>query len=231
MPKKTPEPLLYIQQPEIDFPEPDMQEIYMSKRTEGKSRWNKVVQTATNDSSEDAIQTEAEEDSSLLNEPLSGPSTDFNSLDETGEFPELTSSKEAEMDEEISKKNAQKTIDFEDDHHELQQIMAKYEMERQYETAPKPLTSKKKHTVSLKRVKGFKEMSMEEKLEYLMYIPKPLPPVPCIFTTGNRFIRGFLLSKMEHEIEIKTFDEKLLQIPISELKDIQMIGEKKTEEF
>lgn len=231
MPKKTPEPLLYIQQPEIDFPEPDMQEIYMSKRTEGKSRWNKVVPSATNASSEDVVQTEAVEDSSMLNEPLSGPSKELDSLAETGKLSDLTSSKEVKMNEEISKKNDQKTIDFEDDHHELQQIMAKYEMERQYETAPEPLTSKKKHTVSLNRVKGFKEMNIDEKLEYLMYFPKPLPPVPCIFTTGNRFIRGFLLSKMEAEIEIKTFDEKLLQIQISELKDIQMIGEKKSEEF
>ncbi|MBB6443563.1 CotO family spore coat protein [Bacillus benzoevorans] len=214
MPKKTPEPLLYIQQPEIDFPESDMQEIYMIKKTEGKSQMNNVVQTQKNGSLKDSAQTETEEDFSLQNEPLLEKLTGFkqDSLDKTEELPNLASPE---------------GMDLADGHLELQQIIANYELERRYETESKPLSSKKRHTVSLKRVKSFKEMDMEEKLEYLEHFPKQLPPAPCIFTTGNRFIRGFLLSKMEHEIEIKTFDEKALQISISELKDIQMIGEEK----
>ena len=109
------------------------------------------------------------------------------------------------------------------DHYALQDMIAQYEMKRQFENESRPL-SKKNHTISLNKAKTFKEMAINEKLEYLIRFPKQLPPVPCIFATRNRSIRGFLVSNNERKIDIKTFDEKILSISILELKDIQMIG-------
>lgn len=207
MPKKTPAPLLYIRQPEMKFPKPDMQEIYKISKSHWQKGLNHFDEAPANNSPSEVIQKEAADDSSMQQESLSVKNIDLN---------------QAAID-------TVEEADRADDRDELQEIMVKYELERQYTTIT-PQSSENEQMVSLKRIKGFKEMSMEEKLDYLVDFPKALPPVPCIFSIGNRFIRGYLLSKMNHEIEIKTFDDKQLHISISELKDIQLIGEKQSED-
>ncbi|KON89402.1 hypothetical protein AF332_23035 [Sporosarcina globispora] len=83
-------------------------------------------------------------------------------------------------------------------------------------------TEKRKPTFN--RVKSFKEMGTLERLDYLIDFPKQLPPIPCIFETGEKAIRGFLVSKNEESVEVKLFDESTEQISLQSLQAIKMIG-------
>lgn len=77
---------------------------------------------------------------------------------------------------------------------------------------------------SFQRVKSFKEMSIMERLQYLMDFPKQLPPVPCLFITNENTVKGFLNDQLNEFIEIKLLNGKTMKISIGELDDIKMIG-------
>ena len=103
----------------------------------------------------------------------------------------------------------------------VQEVIDQYHEENPNEgKAP----TSKQHSYSFKRVKSFKEMSTTEKLNYLVHFPKLLPPVPCIFVTGNSSVRGFLVNRTEDSVEVKQFNEKILHIPIEKITDIKLIG-------
>ena len=53
------------------------------------------------------------------------------------------------------------------------------------------------------RVKGFKEMNLIERLEYLANFPKALPPVPCVYYTEEKNYQGYLVEYNEQEITIR----------------------------
>ncbi|MDF2039323.1 CotO family spore coat protein [Cytobacillus oceanisediminis] len=81
-----------------------------------------------------------------------------------------------------------------------------------------------KRKPSFNRVRSFKEMDTLERLDYLIDFPEQLPPIPCIFETGEKAIRGFLISKNEGSIEVKLFDESIEQISLQSLNAVKMIG-------
>lgn len=74
------------------------------------------------------------------------------------------------------------------------------------------------------RVKGFKDMNLQERLEYLANFPSVLPPVPCVFYTEKKNYQGYLHEYNDHEITIQFQNQTTEIIPVSELKDIMMIG-------
>lgn len=76
----------------------------------------------------------------------------------------------------------------------------------------------------LKRLKPFKEMDLEEKIEYLQNFPKSIPPVPCIFQTANEAVRGIFVNKTENEVIVKQFDQTEKSISIKDLTSIVMMG-------
>jgi len=76
----------------------------------------------------------------------------------------------------------------------------------------------------LRRLKSFREMDIEERLDYLAYFPKKLPPVPCLFQTKTKEIRGTLMEKTEEQVVIKLFDKTEIALPINDLIAIRMIG-------
>lgn len=90
----------------------------------------------------------------------------------------------------------------------------------------KDSTSDKKHDSHRKfnRVKGFKEMNLHERLEYLANFPSVLPPVPCVFYTEEENYQGYLLEYNEDEITVQFPNQTTEIIPVNELKDIMMIG-------
>nr|WP_295973810.1 CotO family spore coat protein [uncultured Bacillus sp.] len=225
--KNVPQPLFYIQQPALNFPEPEMQKIFIKKRTKTKNCSNEPVkmieetenvQERANFIFNDGVSEVPillEEEAAYHAEELSGKA------EKPLEYIQSSAVVESEKEAEKGEITEQAAI-----HQELQQMISQFEMERQIEHELGLVSSKKNQTITLKRVKNFKEMDVGEKIEYLNHFPTQLPPVPCIFTTGSRSIRGFLCSKTEQVIEIKTFDEKSLQVPVIELKDIHMIGMK-----
>ncbi len=86
---------------------------------------------------------------------------------------------------------------------------------------------KEKHHSYLKRVKPFNEMEVSERIDYLLNIPKILPPVPCVFYTTNQNYQGYLTDFEENQVTIQFHNKTTTTIPIAEIKNITMIGLKK----
>jgi hypothetical protein len=80
---------------------------------------------------------------------------------------------------------------------------------------------------SFSRVKSFKEMNLQERLEYLINFPKVLPPVPCVFYTIDKNYQGYLIDHKEDHITIEFHDKTTKTLSVQELKNIIMIGIKK----
>ncbi|MEH7354667.1 CotO family spore coat protein [Neobacillus drentensis] len=83
------------------------------------------------------------------------------------------------------------------------------------------------HRRSINRVKPFKEMDLNERLDYLINFPKVLPPVPCVFYTAEKNYQGFLAEYDHHQVTIKFHDQTVKTVPLEELTDVIMIGIKK----
>ncbi|MBL4952416.1 CotO family spore coat protein [Neobacillus sp. OS1-32] len=79
----------------------------------------------------------------------------------------------------------------------------------------------------LKRVKPFNEMDVKERIDYLLNIPKVLPPIPCVFYTTTENYQGYLAGFVDNEITIQFHNKSTKTIPLDQLKNIIMIGLKK----
>ncbi|MFT8321076.1 MAG: CotO family spore coat protein [Bacillus sp. (in: firmicutes)] len=77
---------------------------------------------------------------------------------------------------------------------------------------------------AFRRLKSFKEMTIEEKLVYLLNFPKQLPPVACIIITDNHNTRGFVIGKDEQSVQIKLMNESVMKISLQSIKEVKMIG-------
>lgn len=77
----------------------------------------------------------------------------------------------------------------------------------------------------LKRLKPFKEMSTEEKLEYLGTYVGRRAPFPCTFQTENAIHKGVLTKLERQTIEVKTFEDKDVTIRKKDIKVIGIIGD------
>lgn len=107
----------------------------------------------------------------------------------------------------------------------IQEAIEEYETKRDAEKDTISLAfTPEKRKPSFQRVKSFKEMNIIERIDYLHDFPKQLPPVPCIFETGEKAVRGFLAAKDNQSIEVKLFDGTTEKISIHSLKDVKMIG-------
>ncbi|MGG0719062.1 CotO family spore coat protein [Robertmurraya massiliosenegalensis] len=80
------------------------------------------------------------------------------------------------------------------------------------------------HGFSFQRLKPFKEMNVEEKLDYLANFPPQLPPVPCLFQTEGKAVRGILKEKNNREVIVKLFDKTESTILIKDLLEVRMVG-------
>ncbi|MBA4536415.1 hypothetical protein H1Z61_04465 [Bacillus aquiflavi] len=82
-------------------------------------------------------------------------------------------------------------------------------------------------TSPFQRVKSFKEMGLEERVQYLANFPKQLPSVPCLFKTKERTYKGFLVQYDDKKtVTIKLYDKTEATIAVSELLEVKMIGYK-----
>jgi hypothetical protein len=220
---KSREPLLYIQQPDWNYPESDMQETFFIKKTEAEPVTEKASQLLP--IGEDQINVEPKDSMSAVSikekEDIEVKVNLENSEQNEHQEAPLNNVISLETEKKVSGEDAQEKVV---ESTEVQKVIAQYEKERQEEKPDLPLDTRTKQIFTFKRVKSFKEMNTEEKVDYLVNFPKLLPPVPCVFIMSNSSIRGFLVSKIEEEIEIKTFDEKIIHIQTNELNDIKIIG-------
>ncbi len=83
--------------------------------------------------------------------------------------------------------------------------------------------SKKEKGNAHKDSVAFKEMSIQERIEYLLNMPFGIPPIKCEIVTDKRSYRGIVASKKENEIMVLHFGSpRNLNIPIEEIKDLKM---------
>ncbi|GLB58933.1 spore coat CotO family protein [Cytobacillus sp. NCCP-133] len=123
------------------------------------------------------------------------------------------------------KKPEEKVVEDVAEQKKVQETIEEFEAGREEKKeAPSFAFTTEKRKPSFRRVKSFKEMDTSERLDYLIDFPKQLPPIPCIFETDEKAIRGFLISRGDEFIEIKLFDESTKQISINSIKEIKMIG-------
>lgn len=93
-----------------------------------------------------------------------------------------------------------------------------------YEKNQTKTESKASRTPAFRRLKGFKEMEINEKLSYLLNFPKQLPPVPCNVITASENVRGFVTSLNEDHVEIRLMDQTKTTIMLHAIQDVKMLG-------
>ena len=206
---KSREPLLYIQQPDFAFPKAEMQHTYVVRKAEFESgnavlkplaekeiKPNKTLESNHNIQTQDhAVQSNQEE-----TKEKSLPNTVMD---------------EGELHSKIQTEEIPSSA--------IQDAIHQYHKKGPNEV-PSSNPTRKKQSYSFNRVKSFKEMNTIERLNYLVHFPKLLPPVPCVFVTKSRSVKGFLVEQTEDSIEIKQFNDKMMQISIRELIEVKMIG-------
>ncbi|WP_066317443.1 CotO family spore coat protein [Bacillus sp. FJAT-29814] len=101
------------------------------------------------------------------------------------------------------------------------------EMRKPVSSAPEDSNQTDRMHSGFNRVKPFKEMNVQERLDYLINFPKVLPPVPCVFYTADEKFLGTLRDADDHQITIETANQLSQTIPINQLKNIVMIGIKR----
>jgi hypothetical protein len=87
-------------------------------------------------------------------------------------------------------------------------------------------TIKEKHS-SFKRVKPFKEMTVKERLDYLINYPTVLPTPPCVFITDEKNYQGYLTECDGNEVTIRFHDQTNKTVAVNALKDVILIGIKR----
>lgn len=199
--KQSRDPLLYIMQPAIQYPKANMQEKFVVT--------NKIVK---------------EQDSPLLNEDAKNKFDSQTEAETIEPVNEETESKMEPVKEKKVYKKGNSTHKKDLISNEVQDIIHNYHLDRSDHEETDVKSTKKQAMYSFNRIKGFKEMTIVEKLNYLENFPKQLPPVPCIFMTKNSSIKGFLQKVTEEIIEIKQFNDKNIEQNMNDLTDIRMIG-------
>jgi hypothetical protein len=112
-------------------------------------------------------------------------------------------------------------------HEKVQDTLEEFETDRRKKEENTASAFRTERKPSFQRVKSFKEMSIMERLQYLMEFPKQLPPVPCIFIANGNTFKGFLNDQLNEYIEIKLINGNVMKISLTELEDIKMIGFRK----
>lgn len=75
----------------------------------------------------------------------------------------------------------------------------------------------------LSPVKKFIDMTILEKIDYLLDMARSQPPFPCEFITNHKKIKGTLAKHEDGNIFIKTFKDEIIELPVSELQHIRII--------
>lgn len=81
------------------------------------------------------------------------------------------------------------------------------------------------HVASRERRKHFKEMDIQERIDYFLNRPKFAPQVRCEIRTKGKTYRGIMLGKQEEGVVFKTGNRSApVQIAIDEITEVQILG-------
>ncbi|MFE8700412.1 CotO family spore coat protein [Cytobacillus sp. FJAT-54145] len=205
--KKSREPLLFIQQPKMKPGKYNMQETYSSKRAEAKKQ--EAIQRRL-------IEAKAKEENEIKKE-VKKKKIQVEGLGLDQEYSIFGSNKE------LSEKTQENLQKVEKTPEDIQNTINDYE-EQVRSGVEKEEYESESFTKGLRKVKSFREMNTEERIQYLVNFPKQLPPVPCMVYTLSETYRGFITGRTEGEINLKLMDQKKKSILIKEIKEIKMAG-------
>jgi|GEM_PF-2148010 len=85
----------------------------------------------------------------------------------------------------------------------------------------------KRERAFFNRVKPFKEMNIEERLDYLKNYPRVLSPAPCVFVTEEDNYQGYLSEYDGQDVTIRFHDQTIKIVPVHALINIFLIGLRK----
>jgi Spore coat protein CotO len=110
---------------------------------------------------------------------------------------------------------------------DLDSIQAEMEIEQEEQgpqSQPQPKLGENTGKFGFKKVKPFREMDLNEKLDYLTEFGDGKAPFPCVFTTENNSYKGVIFSANGTEVEIKPFQGEHVKLNKNDIKSIKMIG-------
>lgn len=203
------EPLLYIQQPDFTYPELEMQQTYIVKTAKPNREKSPIAPLTELDSESETIMNQTDQ-------------VKENEVEKAVEEVKQVKAVEQQANKDISADQSPQKQEL--DQKVVQEVINQYHNQTQESDDSRGTSRGKQHSYTFKRVKSFKEMNTLEKLNYLEHFPKLLPPVPCIFATGSSSVRGFLLNKTEDSVELRLFNDKIMQIPIEQITEVKMLG-------
>ena len=85
-------------------------------------------------------------------------------------------------------------------------------------------TQRKSATASFRKLKPFRDLTIEEKLEYISASISGQVPFPCEFSTGEVSVKGVIQDDEGDEITVKSFNGEVVRIRKNTLQTIKMIG-------
>jgi hypothetical protein len=84
---------------------------------------------------------------------------------------------------------------------------------------------KEKAVHSDEQKKRFRELSVEEKIEYLLQLPYGVPRIKCIFTTNEKSYRGIVSDYKNGKVVLRVVTKPhKVTLGIEEIVSIQMLG-------
>lgn len=194
------EPLLYVNQPTtIQPPQVNMQEVFSARKAKELKK-----QMETKQATEKKAQIENEMKSEGKTDTKKPKKKKIHYLEDLGEETGIFGASIKKKDDDGAESSGNADV-------------AK-EQEQEQDTP------RRSQSGIFQKVKSFREMDTLERLDYLHNFPKQLPPVPCLFQTENKAIRGYLNGKKNDEIEVLLFDKTSKTLSVKELKSVRMIG-------
>jgi hypothetical protein len=73
--------------------------------------------------------------------------------------------------------------------------------------------------------KRFRELSVEEKIDYLIHLPYGVPRIKCLFKTNEKSYRGIVVDYKDGKVVLRVVTKpQKITLDIEEINDIQMLG-------
>lgn len=82
----------------------------------------------------------------------------------------------------------------------------------------------KEETVNQEKNSSFKELSIDEKIDYLVELPKEFIQMKCKIETKDRTYRGSITNRLDDKIEFLQAGQQKITISIEDIKSIDLLG-------
>lgn len=210
---KARKPMLYITQPEFQSNEPTMQSTYRSERPKKMSAKRDTNKEATNkEESPSQTETATHTVERKKRRRFDGY---FDQPDQGNSFfdnpPEQTNHDHRDVFDDFDV--TPPTIDSEVEHDE--------EAEEEYEADER----RKVSFSNRKRRSKFKEMDLEEKIDYFVNLPSQVPRMKCEVVTSDKNYRGWIQDYQDGVVHMKILHRPFrIEVPFEEIKDIELKG-------